>query len=209
MKIINISHLAIPDIKILRLERFMDKRGYFLEVFRTDILTTHPQLEKLKGKQFTQLNESSSSKGVIRGLHTQCRPNIDKLLRVLKGKIIDVVLDVRLGSPTFGHAVAYELSYDPNQPYEEIIFIPFGFAHGIVALENSHIQYFQTGLWNGEGETTIQFTDPLIDWSLCSLKLNQEIHKNFRKDLFSPKDQLGKTLDQWEKLALAQDSRFK
>jgi dTDP-4-dehydrorhamnose 3,5-epimerase len=208
MKIINVTPLAIPEIKVIKLQRFVDNRGYFLEVFRTDILTNHSQLPQLKSNQFIQLNESHSTRGVARGLHTQCRPNIDKLLRILKGKIIDVAVDIRPGSPTFGKAVAYELSYRADASYEEIIFIPFGFAHGILALQNSHIQYFQTGLWNNEGEKTIQFTDETIDWTLCQKPLQKRIRRILDKSIFSDKDKRGETLAKWQKDLLAQDYHF-
>jgi len=205
MKIINITPLAIPEVKVLRLQRFIDSRGYFLELFRTDILTQHPELPELAGLQFMQLNESRSVPGVIRGLHTQCEPNLNKLLRVIAGKIIDVAVDIRLGSPTFGKAAAYELSYDPKADYEEIILIPFGFAHGIVAIETAQIQYFQTGVWNGKGETTIQFEDPMLDWSLCQPDLQHSIQDILSKSIFSDKDRQGLTLDQWQREPLAQN----
>lgn len=203
MKILEIKPLALPEIRVLRVQRFVDSRGYFLEVYRSDVMTTVPELPELQNKPLSQINESSSAKNVIRGLHTQSQPNLDKLLRVLQGKIIDVAVDIRIDSPTFGQTTAYELSYDPSQDYEELIFIPFGFAHGIVALEDSHIQYFQTGYWSAAGEATVNFADPEIDWSRCEPAMQQTIKAAMGQALISDKDKAGVSLAEWKTHPLA------
>ncbi len=204
MKILKVVPLSLPEVKVLQIQRYVDSRGYFLEVFRSDVTMSLPELPELAHKQIAQINESTSGKNVMRGLHAQCQPNLDKLLRVLKGRIIDVAVDIRPNSPTFGKATICELQYSPSLDFEEIIFIPFGFAHGIVALEDSHIQYFQTGFWSDSGETTINFYDTAIDWSTCDQRLVAKIQEVMQISLFSDKDKKGITLQAWKESPLSE-----
>ena len=128
----NFIRTAIPDVIIIEPTVFGDERGYFVETFRQD------KLEDFLGfsVNFVQDNESKSSLGVLRGLHYQLAPAAQtKLVRVIKGKVLDVAVDIRAGSPTFGQHVSVELSeHDKRQ-----MFIPRGFAHGFVVLENDTI----------------------------------------------------------------------
>lgn len=123
-----IRSLEIPDIKILRPPKFGDHRGYFSETYNKAVFQSLGiDLE------FVQDNHSSSAAaGTIRGLHFQCPPFAqDKLVRVARGRILDIAVDIRIGSPTYGKYVAEELSATNwNQ-----IFVPVGFAHGFMTLE--------------------------------------------------------------------------
>lgn len=204
MKITHVQDLAIPDVKVLTVQRYRDSRGYFLEAYRSDDFVAHPELPTLQNAALVQINESRSKQNVIRGLHTQCNPNLDKLLKVLTGHIVDVAVDIRLNSPTFGQAVAYELEYIPEGETEQMILIPFGFAHGIVALEESHIQYFQTGYWSSKGETCINFMDAAIDWFHVHPDLMAKIMGIKEYGLISEKDQQGISLEAWRNNPLAQ-----
>ncbi len=123
---------AIPDVVIIEPKVFGDDRGYFVETFRKD------KLEKFLGYslKFCQDNESKSKKGVLRGLHYQLPPFAQtKLVRVIKGKVLDVAVDIRKGSPTFGKYVVAELSGENKRQ----LLIPRGFAHGFLVLEDDTV----------------------------------------------------------------------
>lgn len=197
MKINSITALTIPDVKVVTIQRFADERGYFTEVYQGYQFAEQSELHELHGKSIVQINESFSKAGVSRGLHTQSNPNLDKFLRVLKGKIIDVAVDIRPDSDTFGKAVAYELSYDSNADTEQAILIPYGFAHGFIALEEAHVQYLQTGGWNKDGEVCINFADSEIDWSLCDQHLKAKISLAIQDGIRSEKDRQGISLEEW------------
>ena len=107
MKIIEIKSLAIPDVKVIRFARFADHRGYFTESFRRNDFNG---LDFLKGLEFLQSNESFSKKETVRGLHFQWDPAMGKLVRTLNGHMIDMVMDIRKGSPTFGKIIAQEMA---------------------------------------------------------------------------------------------------
>ena len=197
MKILSLTPLHIPDVKVVRVARFVDERGYFTEIIRESDLTSHPELSSIGGKHFQQANESVSSAGTIRGLHIQVNPNLDKYLRLISGHIIDLALDIRLNSPTYGQICTYELKSDPAATYEDMLLIPFGFAHGFAVIEDCRVQYFQTGVWNGDGEASISPHAPEIDWSgvhSAHRSLFESLSKNAK---MSEKDKMGVTLSQW------------
>lgn len=152
--------LELDGLVEIRPQRFSDERGFFSEVWRDDWLK---DLGLSVG--FVQDNHSHSrSRGVLRGLHFQKPPVAqDKLVRAARGAIFDVALDVRPGSPTFGHWAGVILSAaDWNQ-----LFIPKGFAHGFVTLEDdTEVLYKVSELYSPEHERTIRFDDPAlaIDW---------------------------------------------
>lgn len=153
---------AIPDVVICKPKVFGDHRGYFMESFRAD------RLEAFLGYtvNFCQDNESSSAYGVLRGLHYQLPPYPQsKLVRVLEGKVIDVAVDMRKGSPTFGKSVAVALSAENKQQ----LFIPRGFAHGFVVLsETARFFYKCDNYYAPEVDSGVAFNDPElgIDWKL-------------------------------------------
>ena len=153
---------AIPDVVICKPKVFGDHRGYFMESFRAD------RLEAFLGYtvNFCQDNESSSAYGVLRGLHYQLPPYPQsKLVRVLEGSVVDVAVDMRKGSPTFGKSVAVALSAENKQQ----LFIPRGFAHGFVVLsETARFFYKCDNYYAPEVDSGVAFNDPElgIDWKL-------------------------------------------
>jgi dTDP-4-dehydrorhamnose 3,5-epimerase len=156
-----IEETKIPEIKIIKPKVFTDNRGYFFESYNQKTFHTLG-IEN----NFIQDNESFSKKGVIRGLHYQLSPYAQsKLVRVVKGKIFDVAVDIRKNSPTFGQWVGVELS-DENKHQ---LLIPKGFAHGFVTLsEYAIVNYKCDELYNPEADRGIRFNDPQIgiDWRI-------------------------------------------
>jgi dTDP-4-dehydrorhamnose 3,5-epimerase len=182
----NFIRTEIPDVVICEPVVFGDERGYFVETFVSN------KLEEFLGFKvnFCQDNESKSSYGVLRGLHYQLAPFAQtKLVRVIKGKVLDVAVDIREGSPTFGKYVAVEL----NEENKKQLFIPRGFAHGFVVLSDEAIfAYKVDSYYSPECDRGIAFDDKDIDvdWQIEHSKLQlsskdtkQPKFKNV-KDLF-------------------------
>lgn len=152
---INVTHTAIEGVCIIEPKVFGDERGYFYESFsRRDFE------EKVGRVDFCQDNQSFSHYGVLRGLHFQKPPYAQaKLVRVIEGRVVDVAVDIRKGSPTFGRHVAVELSGDNHRQF----FIPRGFAHGFVVLsETALFQYKCDNFYHPEAEGSIAWDDPDI-----------------------------------------------
>lgn len=168
----------IAGLVIIEPTVYEDDRGYFFESFREDSFG-----QKFPGVKFNQENESLSSYGVLRGLHYQLPPFAQsKLVRVVVGRVLDVAVDLRRYSPTFGKHVAIELSGENKKQF----FIPKGFAHGYVVLSETAIfQYKVDNYYNKESERGILFNDPNLEigWILDEKNL-----------LISDKDKLLKTL---------------
>ena len=158
----NFTRLEIPDVILCEPQVFGDDRGYFAETFRQDKL--HEFLGFSIG--FCQDNESKSSFGVLRGLHYQLEPYAQtKLVRVIKGRVLDVAVDIRKNSPTFGQHVAVEL----NETNKKQLLVPRGFAHGFVVLsEEAIFSYKVDNYYNQESDRGIAFNDTAlgIDWKL-------------------------------------------
>ncbi len=178
----NIIQTSIPDVLIFEPKVFGDQRGYFCETFRYDIF------EKVIGKiHFVQDNESKSSYGVMRGLHFQKPPHCQsKLVRVIRGEVIDVVVDVRVGSPTYGQHVSVILS----EENKHLLWCPKGFAHGYCALsEEAIFSYKVDDYYAPQSDGGIIFNDPIlnIDWKVPVDKILQ-----------SEKDELLPNFDQEE-----------
>ncbi|MGJ7024636.1 dTDP-4-dehydrorhamnose 3,5-epimerase [Petrimonas sulfuriphila] len=156
-----ITTTAIEGVVILEPEVFGDERGYFFESF-----SQREFEEKVCKTTFVQDNESSSRYGVLRGLHFQKPPHAQaKLVRVVKGKVLDIAVDIRKGSPTFGHHVSTELSGENKRQ----LFIPRGFAHGFAVLSNEVVfQYKCDRYYVPHSEGGILWNDPAlgIDWKL-------------------------------------------
>ena len=146
---------AIDGVVIIEPRIFKDARGYFFESF-----SAREFEEKVCKTTFVQDNESMSSYGVIRGLHFQREPYAQsKLVRCVKGKVLDVAVDIRQNSPTFGQHVAVELSAENHRQ----VFIPKGFAHGFVVLSDVAIfQYKCDEFYHPESEGGIFLNDPTI-----------------------------------------------
>ena len=151
----------IPGVIIIEPRVFGDDRGYFMESFRQDLFCQH-----IDDVRFVQDNESMSTRGVLRGLHYQLPPYAQsKLVRAVIGHVLDVALDIRKGSTTYGRHVCVELS-DENKRQ---LFVPQGFAHGYVVLsEQSVVQYKVDQCYAPDHERGIAFDDPdlSIDWRL-------------------------------------------
>jgi len=162
------SRTAIADVIIIEPKVHGDERGYFIETFRQD------KLNEFLGfnVNFCQDNESKSSKGVLRGLHYQLPPYAQtKLVRVIQGSVLDVAVDIRKGSPTFGQYVAVELSSENKKQ----MFVPRGFAHGFVVLEDDTVfAYKVDNYYSPECDRGIAFDDKDldIDWILKEAELN-------------------------------------
>jgi len=162
----------IEDVIIVEPMVHGDERGYFVETFRQD------KLEEFLGFKvnFCQDNESKSSRGVLRGLHYQLAPFAQtKLVRVIKGRVLDIAVDIRKNSPTFGQHVAVELSEENKRQ----LFVPRGFAHGFVVLEDDTVfAYKVDNYYSPENDRGILFDDSKIniDWKVepSVLKLSEK-----------------------------------
>ena len=152
----------IPDVILCEPTVIKDERGYFFESFKKEMF------EKFIGSEvnFCQDNEAKSTKGVLRGLHYQLPPFAQsKLVSVISGKALDIAVDIRKGSATFGQHVAVELSGENKRQ----LFVPAGFAHGYVVLSDEAIfSYKVDNYYHKESERGIIFNDPelQIDWKL-------------------------------------------
>ena len=182
----------LEGVKIIMPKVFFDDRGYFFESFNDKEFR-----EKVCDTTFVQDNQSKSCKGTLRGLHWQAQPFAQsKLVRVTKGAVIDVAVDIRVGSPTFGKHVAVELTDENNLQ----LFIPRGFAHGFIALtDNVIFQYKCDNLYNKESERAVRWDS--INWDLEKYKIEtpllsdkDKVHKLLsemnEKELFNINDKL-------------------
>lgn len=198
MKILEVKDLAIPEVKVMRFARFKDNRGYFAEHFRRTDFDTAPGLGTLSKAQFLQMNESYSLPGTVRGLHFQWNPYMGKLVRTLFGRMVDVVMDIRKGSPTYGKIIAYDMPATAEMDFAEWIWVPPGFAHGNFFTEVTQIEYLCTGEYSPGCEAGISPLAPDLDWSLCDPALKSLFDATVKgTDRISPKDQNGLTLGAW------------
>ena len=172
-----IEETSIPEVKILIGNRFADNRGFFVETYK------EKEYEDLGIPRFVQDNLSESALGVIRGLHWQKPPfSQGKLVSCLSGRILDVALDVRIGSATLGKHVAIELNADEQKS----LWIPEGFAHGFVVLsEEAHFLYKTTDYWH-------QASEQCIIWNDQTLQIDWQLPHGVLPNL-NPKDAQGKT----------------
>ena len=162
----DVVQTGIPGVVIIEPHVFEDARGYFVESFSQRDFD-----RQVREVRFVQDNESKSSYGVLRGLHFQKPPHAQsKLVRVVKGSVLDVAVDIRKGSPTFGKHVAVELSAENHRQ----LFIPRGFAHGFVVLTDEVIfQYKCDNFYAPQSEGALAWDDPDlgIDWKVPVDKL--------------------------------------
>lgn len=160
-----VFNTGIEDVFIIEPKMFNDKRGYFFESFSQREFD-----EKIRTISFVQDNESKSSYGVMRGLHFQYPPYTQsKLVRCVKGAVLDVAVDIRKGSPTYGQHVAVELTEDNHRQF----FIPKGFAHGFSVLsETAVFQYKCDDFYHPEADGGINILDEAlgIDWRVPTEK---------------------------------------
>jgi dTDP-4-dehydrorhamnose 3,5-epimerase len=195
MKIVSITEPQIPGVKLINFERFTDKRGFFTETFRVSDFINNEL--KCFPKGIMQANESYSRRNVLRGLHFQWNPNMGKLVRTITGHMVDLVLDLRQGSPTQGKIMAFNMPANSTDGTTNWIWVPEGCAHGNFFLEDSYIEYFCSGSYNGECEAGVSPFAVDIDWSICDPKL-----KNLFADLkdsfiATSKDINGLSVKQW------------
>jgi len=199
MKIIEVKSLAIEAVKVIRFARFGDHRGYFTEIFRKSDFEENPALNFMHGVEFVQVNESCSKKGTVRGLHFQWNPYIGKLIRTLSGRMVDMVLDIRKGSPSFGKIICYDMPTANSDDYNEWIWVPPGFAHGNFFDRETRIEYFCSGRYNPQCEAGISPLSADIDWSLCDKKLKKMFDKIVPgTDLITDKDKNGFSVESWK-----------
>lgn len=180
---------AIPEVVIIEPRVFEDERGWFMESFNEARFSEEvTKLGLPPPPRFVQDNHSLSKKGVLRGLHYQLPPYMQgKLVRVVQGAAYDVAVDIREGSPTFGRSVGLELSAKNGK----MLWIPEGFAHGFVALEeDTHFLYKTTDFYNKDSEACIRWNDPglAIDWP------------QLEKPIINDKDEVAPFLDEAPKL---------
>ena len=159
----NIIPTNLPGVIVIEPKVYVDKRGFFLETFREDVL-----LQAGINVHFVQDNHTRSSQGVLRGLHYQMTQTQGKLVHVATGSVFDVVVDVRSGSPTFVQWYGTEL----NEDNIKMIYVPPGFAHGFVVLsETADFIYKCTDYYHPESEQGIAWDDPdlNIDWPIAEI----------------------------------------
>src|SRR5580692_1351206 len=164
MKVIS---TAIPEVLIIEPKLIGDERGFFVETFKADRYAAHGIVGP-----FLQDNLSRSASGVLRGLHLQNPRNQGKLVTVLRGRVLDVAVDVRRGSPTFGRHVAVELGDDTFRQ----LWVPRGFAHGFVVLsEVADFFYRCDELYSPADELVVRWNDPAlkIDWPIQAPTLSE------------------------------------
>ncbi len=171
----------IADLLILQPKVFQDDRGYFFESYNESILKNYGVDAK-----FVQDNQSLSQKNVLRGLHFQNPPyEQGKLVRVINGSVLDVVVDIRKNSPTYGKSFSLIL----NQTNKTMLWIPPGFAHGFLTLEDDTLFLYKcTNLYHKDSEGAIRWDDPeiAIDWGTTTPLLSgKDKEANFFKDLKS------------------------
>jgi dTDP-4-dehydrorhamnose 3,5-epimerase len=170
-----ITTSEIPDVKIIEPRVLGDSRGYFFESFRQEAFD-----REIGPVNFVQENESFSTYGVLRGLHFQKPPmEQGKLVRVVRGEVLDVAVDIRCGSPWYGKHVAIKLSGENKKQ----MWIPAGFAHGYVVLSAEAVfAYKCDNYYSPEHESGIRYDDPFlkIDWLLdkSQIKLSKKDSKH-------------------------------
>ena len=183
----NVIQTAIPDLLILEPKVFGDARGFFMESFNAKAFQAATGLDV----NFVQDNHSRSAKGVLRGLHYQIEQAQGKLVRVVRGSVFDVTVDLRKSSPTFGRWVGLELSEENNRQ----LWIPPGFAHGfLVTSDSADFLYKTTDYYAPQFERSLAWNDPTVgvEWPL---------HLLDGAPLLSAKDVAGKPLAECETFA--------
>jgi dTDP-4-dehydrorhamnose 3,5-epimerase len=162
----NVIQTEVPDVIIIEPRLFGDQRGFFLETYQFLRYAEHGV-----SRPFIQDNLSRSARGVLRGLHLQNPLTQGKLVTALRGKVLDVAVDVRVGSPSFGRHVSVELSEENRRQ----LWVPRGFAHGFVVLsETADFFYKCDDLYSPEDELSIRWDDPAIgiNWGVESPSLS-------------------------------------
>ena len=180
---IRVTPSRIPDVKVIDTEFFRDERGFFIESYHR-----RQYVQQGMGDEFLQDNHSRSKRGVLRGFHYQDESApMGKLVRCLQGAILDVAVDLRAGSPTFGTWVAEELTADNKRQ----LMVPVGFGHAFIALtDDAEVFYKCTGYYEPSAEGGVAWNDPDIgvDWPIAAPVLSQrdQHHPSLREYLAHP-----------------------
>lgn len=181
----DVTALEIPGVFVFSPKKFGDERGFFSETWRQSVFQHH-----IPGVELVQDNHSfSASTGVLRGLHFQTPPfDQGKLVRVVKGRVLDVIVDLRRGSPTYGHHISVDLSRDNWRQ----LWVPAGFAHGFITLEpDTEFLYRCTQYYSPQHDSGLRFDDPdlAIKWPLPADQLTlseKDLNLPAFKDFVSP-----------------------
>ena len=176
----DVTTTNIKGLLVIKPRVFGDERGYFFESFRDDLMKSNGVSPK-----FVQDNQSMSSKGILRGLHFQKDPfSQGKLVRVIKGSVLDVAVDIRKKSPTYGQHFSLEL----NEENKTMFYIPPGFAHGFLTLEDDTLfSYKCTNYYNKELEGSIRWNSKLLN-----------INWGIENPILSSKDSTAPTFDEFQ-----------
>jgi len=175
---VRVERTELEDVLVVRPGRFDDERGFFAEIFRSDVWAAAGL-----PSAFAQVNQSRSRRGVIRGLHFQWDPPQGKLMRVVRGAAFCVAADIRPDSPTLGRWVGHTLTADDLA----FVWAPAAFARGFCALEDgTDVEYLVTATYNRTAESGIRWNDPRI-------AIRWPVHE----PLLSAKDASAQTLDDW------------
>ena len=176
----DVTTTNIKGLLVIKPEVFGDERGYFFESFRDDLMKSNGVSPK-----FVQDNQSMSSKGILRGLHFQKDPFAQgKLVRVIKGSVLDVAVDIRKKSPTYGQHFSIEL----NEENKTMFYIPPGFAHGFLTLEDDTVfSYKCTNYYSKESEGAILWNSKLLN-----------INWGIENPILSSKDETAPTFDKFQ-----------
>jgi dTDP-4-dehydrorhamnose 3,5-epimerase len=199
MKILGIRELPIPEIKVIRFSRFADQRGYFAEIYQQSEVARDPRTPFLRNIQFVQSNESVSRAGTVRGLHFQWNPYMGKLVRTIYGRMIDLILDIRIGAPNYGRIIGIDMSGSWERDFDEWVWIPPGFAHGNVFPQETAIEYLCSGEYSPSCEAGISPLASDLDWTICDPRLRDEAARLLRnKPLISDKDRDALSVAAWK-----------
>jgi dTDP-4-dehydrorhamnose 3,5-epimerase len=206
MKINSIIEPKIKGVKLIQFERFLDHRGYFSETFRdSDFLSNQLGLFP---NGILQTNESYSRKNVLRGLHFQWNQPMGKLVRTISGHMVDLILDLRVGSPTQGKIMAFNMPIANQDTNSSWIWVPEGCAHGNFFLEDSYIEYFCSASYNGACEAGVSPLAADIDWSICDPTLKNLFFDLKDSFITTSKDINGHSVSSWLKTADAANFKF-
>lgn len=188
MRIVDRVPQAIKGVAVITFAKFEDDRGYFTETFN---ITQMPDI------YIAQMNESYSRDNVVRGLHFQWSPYMGKLVRTLGGHLLDIILDIRKISPTFGKAIICEIT--PAEARTKWVWVPPGMAHGTAFPSNTMMEYVCTGWYSKGHEACISPLAKDIDWSLCDPILLEKFTSILQHPIITDKDRDGYTLAEWSK----------
>jgi dTDP-4-dehydrorhamnose 3,5-epimerase len=200
LRIEAIKELPLAGAKLVEYARFHDRRGYFAEVWHRGDFDAVARAIGRESLDFVQINESRSLASVMRGLHFQIDPPMGKLVRVLYGRTLDIALDMRAGSPTFGRMMLVELAMEAESGLGRWLWLPPGLAHGNLYLEDSAIEYFCDACYNPAGEVGVNPLDPELDPGDCPDALRAAYEGAVAAGpILSDRDRAGLSLADWRR----------